>query len=148
MELSEYIDEEHIDLNFEATNKLEALEKLAFLISKNRNLNHENILEVLKNREELGSTGIGNEIAIPHGKYDMDKDLIGAIAISKKGIEFDSIDQKPVKIFFVFISAPSATNLHLKVLAKVSKLLMNRQIRDAIINAKDAKELIKILKNE
>jgi len=147
MELIEYIEDENIDLNFTANNKEEALKKLAELVSNNRNIDSKKILEVLKDREELGSTGIGNGVAIPHGKFEIDKDIIGAIAISKEGVEFNSIDGKPVNIFFVFISSPSATNIHLKLLAKISKLLMNEEIRKSIKNVNSKEDLKKLLKN-
>ena len=147
MELKDYIKDENIELNFTASDKEEALKKLADLVAKNRNIDSNRILKVLKDREELGSTGIGNNVAIPHGKLDIEKDVIGAIAISKKGINFDSIDGKPVKIFFVFISSPSATNLHLKILAKVSKLLMDEKVRNSIISVKTKEEIKKIMAN-
>ena len=147
MELIGYIEDENIDLNFTAKDKEEALKKLAELVSNNRNIDSKKILEVLKDREELGSTGIGNGVAIPHGKFEIDKDIIGAIAISKEGVEFNSIDGKPVNIFFVFISSPSATNIHLKLLAKISKLLMNEEIRKSIKNVNSKEDLKKLLKN-
>ena len=145
MELGNYIKENNIDLNFEAKNKDEALEKLSKLVSKKRNIDYNKILEVLKSREELGSTGIGNGIAIPHGKFEIEDDLIGAIAISKNGVNFESIDNKPVNIFFVFISSPSATNLHLKVLAKVSKTLMNTEIREKLLKINKPVEILNII---
>ena len=147
MELMDYIEDENIELNLTANSKEEALKKLADLVAKNRNIDSGQILKVLKDREELGSTGIGNNVAIPHGKLEIEKDIIGALAISKDGINFDSIDGKPVKIFFVFISSPSSTNLHLKILAKVSKLLMDQNVRNSIINVKNKEEIKKILAN-
>ncbi len=145
MELKEIIENDNIDLNFKAKDKKDALKKLADLVCKNRNIKSDEIFKVLMDREDLGSTGIGNGIAIPHGKFDIDRNLIGAIAISKDGVEFDSIDKKPVNIFFVFISSPSATSLHLKILAKVSKLLMDEKVRENIINSKTKEELKNIL---
>ncbi len=145
MELKEIIESDNIDLNFKAKDKKDALKKLADLVCKNRNIKSDEIFKVLMDREDLGSTGIGNGIAIPHGKFDIERNLIGAIAISKDGVEFDSIDKKPVNIFFVFISSPSATSLHLKILAKVSKLLMDEKVRENIINSKTKEELKNIL---
>ncbi len=145
MELKEIIESDNIDLNFKAKDKKDALKKLADLVCKNRNIKSDKIFKVLMDREDLGSTGIGNGIAIPHGKFDIERNLIGAIAISKDGVEFDSIDKKPVNIFFVFISSPSATSLHLKILAKVSKLLMDEKVRENIINSKTKEELKNIL---
>ena len=145
MQLTKYIEDENIDLDFKANSKEEALKKLAELISRGRNVKIDEILKVLSEREELGSTGIGNEVAIPHGKLNINEELIGAIAVSKEGVEFDSLDGKPVKIFFVFISSPEATNLHLKVLARVSKLLMDENIRDRLINASSYEDIKKII---
>ncbi len=145
MQLLKFISDENIDSNFKAENKEDALKKLANLVVKGRNLNYDKILQVLKEREELGSTGIGHGVAIPHGKFEMDEDLIGAIAISKEGVEFEAIDEKPVNIFFVFISSPEATNLHLKVLAKVSKLLMDDNFRTSLINANSKEEIKKLI---
>ena len=145
MQLTKYIEDENIDLDFRANSKEEALRKLAELISHGRNVKIEDVLKVLIEREELGSTGVGNEVAIPHGKLNINEELIGAIAISKEGVEFDSLDGKPVKIFFVFISSPEATNLHLKVLARVSKLLMDENIRYKLINASSNEEVKKII---
>ncbi len=145
MQLKKFIEDENIDLDFKAESKEEALKKLAELVIKGRNLDFEKVLNVLKEREELGSTGIGHEVAIPHGKIEMEEDLLGAIAVSKNGVEFDSIDGKPVKIFFVFISSPDSTNIHLKVLARVSKLLMDEDIRNKIINSNNVEEIKTII---
>ena len=147
MELIELFTESNADFEFKALNKEDALKKIAALICRNREyLNKEKVFNVLLDREKLGSTGIGNYVAIPHGKMDIEKNLIGAVAISKDGVEFDSIDKKPVKIFFALISSKDATNLHLKILAKISRLLMNKNFSDKLLKVDsfdNFKELLK-----
>jgi PTS system nitrogen regulatory IIA component len=138
---------QNVDTYFTANSKKEALEKLSVLVCKDRDfLDPAKVFVVLQEREELGSTGIGNESAIPHGKMDIGSKIAGAIAISKKGIEFDAIDNRPVKIFITLIAGKNATSVHLKILAKISKLLMDEQFRNKLISADTAKEIFEILK--
>ncbi len=148
MELTELFETENISLEFSANNKDEAIKKLSELICKNRDfINPAKVYEILMEREELGSTGIGNEVAIPHGKIDFNHKIVGAIALSRQGVEFEAIDKKPVKIFFALLTGSDSTNLHLKVLAKISRLLMDGNFRNAILNVKSKDELKTLLKN-
>ena len=146
MELIDLVTDDNVDFKFKARSKDEALKKIAELICKNRkNIKILDVFNILKEREELGSTGIGNFVAIPHGKMDIEQDLIGAVAVSKVGVDFDSIDKKPVKIFFALISSKNATNLHLKMLARISRLLINKNFSEKLLNVttfKDFKELV------
>ncbi len=134
MELKELFTESNSDFQFKASNKEDALKKIAELICRNREgIKKDKVFNVLMDRERLGSTGIGNHVAIPHGKMDIQEKLIGAVALCKEGVDFDSIDKKPVKIFFALISSKEATNLHLKVLAKISRLLMNKNFTEKLL---------------
>ncbi len=146
MLLIDLFKEENIDLNFEASSKSDALAKLSILVSKGRDfLNSEEVLNVLLEREKLGSTGIGSEVAIPHGKIDSSEGVFGAFAVSHSGVEFDSIDKKNVKIFFTIIASKNSTNIHLKILAKISRLLMDETLREEIKNLKTYEDFKKIL---
>ncbi len=148
MELTELFEAENISLDFKAQDKDEALHNLSKLICKKREyLETDKVYSILKEREELGSTGIGNEVAIPHGKIPVIDNIIGAVAISKKGVEFDAIDQKPVKIFFALLTGVESTSLHLKILAKISRLLMKEDFRHALLNINSIPDLKNLLKN-
>ena len=145
MELKELFQEENVKLDFNADNKEDALKKLSELICKNREfLSTEEVFVILKEREELGSTGIGNGVAIPHGKIDIGNKIFGAIAISNNGIDFDAMDKKPVKIFVTLLAGKEATSIHLKVLAKISRILMDNKNREQLINAKSFSEILKV----
>jgi len=106
------------------------------------------ILEILMAREALGSTAIGQGIAIPHGKCDCIKKLVGCLGVSKQGIEFDSLDGEPAYIFFLLIAPVDSAGPHLKALARISRLLKDKYIRESIKNAKDDKSIVSIVQQE
>ena len=106
------------------------------------------IYEVLMAREALGSTAIGQGIAIPHGKTDCVKKLVGCLAVSKKGINFDSLDGEPAHIFFMLIAPIDSAGPHLKALAKISRLLKDKYFRESLRQAKDDKAILKIITQE
>jgi len=146
MQLIKLFNEINVNLDFSASDKEDALKQLSLLICKGRDfLNGDKVYTVLKEREELGSTGIGNEVAIRCGKLDIEESLVGAFAVSKNGVKFDAIDKKNVKIFFVLIAAKNATNLHLKILAKISRHLMDNNFRNTLKSLKNFNEFKKII---
>ena len=148
MELTELFEKENIDLNFNAENKFDALKKLAELICfKREYLTPDSVFNVLKEREELGSTGIGHEVAIPHGKMNIGTKIVGALAICREGIDFDALDKKPVKIFITLLAGKDATSLHLKILAKISRILMNEQNRELLLKATSFEEVLRVFEN-
>jgi len=106
------------------------------------------VLEVLLAREALGSTAIGQGIAIPHGKCDSVKKLVGCLGVSKEGIDFESLDGEPAHIFFLLVAPVDSAGPHLKALARISRLLKDKFIRDSLRAASDEKEILKIVQQE
>jgi PTS system nitrogen regulatory IIA component len=106
------------------------------------------IIEGLMAREALGSTAIGQGIAIPHTKSDSVTGLTSALAISKKGVNFDSLDGEPAFIFFLLIAPSDSAGPHLKALARVSRLLKDKFFRDSLKNTKTAKDVMDLLSQE
>jgi len=110
---------------------------------------HKNkILEVLMAREALGSTAIGQGIAIPHGKCDCVKKLVGCLGVSKKGIDFDSLDGEPAHIFFLLVAPIDSAGPHLKALARISRLLKDKFFRDQLRSIDDEKLMLKLIQQE
>ena len=99
-------------------------------------------------REELGSTGIGQGIAIHHGKSDTVSDLAAAFGLSSDGIRFDSLDGEPVNIFFLLVAPEGAAGAHLKALARISSLLKDKYFRKSLLAAKAPEDVIKIIQEE
>ena len=99
-------------------------------------------------REALGSTGIGQGVAIPHCKLEALKEQVAALGISPKGLEFDALDGEPVNIVFLLVAPMDASGNHLKALAKISRLLKDKFFRQALRDAKSPEELLRIIREE
>ncbi len=106
------------------------------------------ILKKIQERETLGSTGIGKGVAIPHAKCPKVKKMIAAFGTSKSGLDFKSLDGEPTYIFFLLIAPGETPGPHLKALAKISRLLDDKFVRDRLRAAKSAQDIIKIIKEE
>ncbi len=103
------------------------------------------ILSALIEREEITSTGLGQGIAIPHAKHPTINKMIGLIARSKEGVEFNALDGKPVNIFIMLLSSQDLIQKHLESLAYVAKNLNDQIFRSFILNARDEKEIVALL---
>lgn len=106
------------------------------------------LIEALMAREALGSTAIGQGIAIPHAKVDCADKLVAAFGLSKKGVDFDSLDADPVYIFFLLVAPQDSAGPHLKALARISRLLKDKYCRDSLRACTDDKCVIKIISQE
>lgn len=130
----------------ESKDKESAITELVDLLASSGQIgNRDKVLESVLMREQTRSTGIGSGVAIPHGKSDGVKELVMAIGIIKDGIDFDSIDQKPVTIIVLLASPTDRTGPHIQALARISRLMLDNDFKDKLENAacaEDAYELI------
>ncbi|MBN2754793.1 MAG: PTS sugar transporter subunit IIA [Candidatus Goldbacteria bacterium] len=149
MRILDFLEKDSIELNIKAKNKKEAIEEIVEILKKkNAIIDKDVTIESLLEREELGSTGVGQGIAIPHSKTKGVKELIGAFAISKNGVEFDALDGEPVHIFFLLLAPEGAAGVMLKALARVSNFLKNKYYRKKILDAADKEAVIQIIEEE
>lgn len=146
MKIIDLINKDAIDLNVEASRKEEVIRKAVELMSHNGNIiNKDDYLKLVIKREEEGSTGIGEEIAIPHGKGDsISKPGIAAMVIPN-GVDFESLDEKPIKLLFLIAAPDTKDNVHLDVLSRLSTLLMDEKFRKELIDAKSKEEFLNII---
>lgn len=129
-----------------ATSKKAALEELAAtLVPGPEGLNLAKVVEVLLERERLGSTGIGDNVAIPHGKLKKLSGLKLAFGRSLKGVDFESMDGKPSHLFFLLLAPVNSAGLHLKALAKVSRMLMSATFRESLMQAAKSQDIYQLL---
>ena len=146
MKLSQIMEENDIIPELKATNKKEVLEELSEVICKHEPLlKKERLVQVLMEREKLGTTGIGDGIAIPHGKIDILKMPLLSFGRSKKGIDYEAIDNKPVHLFFLLVAPENSSGLHLQILARIAKLLKNNQFRKKLMDAKTRQEIYQVI---
>ena len=106
------------------------------------------LVQILMKRESLGSTGIGQGVAIPHGKSDCVTKLIAAFGVSRAGVNFDSLDGEPVSLFFLLVAPEDSAGPHLKALARISRLLKDKHFRNSLRAAREEKMLVKIVREE
>jgi nitrogen PTS system EIIA component len=146
MRLDQIIKINFINDNLQSRDKNEVLFELAKTITQGGlKIDSAQIVEVLQQREKLGSTGIGEGVAIPHGKIAALQELVVAFGRSKEGVTFDSMDGKPVHLFFLLLAPENSAGLHLKVLARISKMLKAGNFREKLMDAKEKNDLYEII---
>jgi len=145
MKFSHLLDKNAIISDLTASNKKGVIEELSLAISATITASAKEIAKVLMEREQLGSTGIGGGIAIPHGKLDSAESIRIGFGLSKKGVEYDSLDNKPVHLFFVLLTPENSAGGHLKVLAQISKLLKLDHFKKKLLAADSADTIYNII---
>ena len=149
MKIHEILDKDAIKIGLESIDKEETLKELVGVLAKVRNIGDQKAtVKALIERESLGSTGIGQGIAIPHGKTDKVNELIAVMGISKKGVNFDALDGEPVYIFFLLIAPKDTAGPHLKALAQISRLLRDTYFCELIRRCKAPHEVYDLIKTE
>lgn len=130
-------------------NKTAVLRELAeHLARQHGEIDAGRLVEVLWERERLGSTAIGDGIAIPHGKLPGLKGVVGAFGRHVAGVDFDSLDGSPTHLFFLLVAPEESVGQHLKALARVSRLLKDRSFRDKLISAPDSAAIFRLIREE
>ncbi|MCM8778997.1 MAG: PTS sugar transporter subunit IIA [Candidatus Omnitrophica bacterium] len=151
MKIMEFLCEKAVSADLKAVDKKGVIEELVELLleaGEIKEKDKQKIIEIILNRESLGSTGVGQGIAIPHGKSDCVKTLTASLGISKRGINFDALDGEPVYIFFLLLAPKDSAGPHLKALARISRILKDKYLRDSLIKAEDEKKILSIIREE
>ncbi|WP_022849756.1 PTS sugar transporter subunit IIA [Limisalsivibrio acetivorans] len=149
MTLAEYVDEERVLDSLKAGTKDDILKELVdYLDGKNLLKDRDKTLNALLEREKLSSTGVGEEVAIPHAKLPDIDDIIILVALSREGVDFDSSDGRDVKIFFLVLAPEKQMNLHLKTLARISRLIKASGFKEKALAAGSSAEVCSILAEE
>ena len=148
MKILEVLQKEAILEDLKGTDKKSVLEELVEPVSKISGVSDSQLVKVLMERERLGSTGIGGGVGIPHGKLkDLDSLVLG-FGLSRSGVDFESMDGKPTHIFFLLLTPENSTGLHLKLLARISRLLKNESFKEKLLAASDSEEIYRVIQEE
>ncbi|MDR1087051.1 MAG: PTS sugar transporter subunit IIA [Endomicrobium sp.] len=149
MKIMDFLSQDTIIVDLKATDKKSAIIELTEVLKNNKKIkNSEDIINIVLEREKLGSTGIGQGVAIPHGKTDLLQEQVGVLGISRKGIEFNSLDGEPVHIIFLLVGPIEVAGQHLKALSRISRLFKDKFLRQAIKEAKTTQEVVKLIQQE
>jgi PTS system nitrogen regulatory IIA component len=148
MKILDALKRDAIITDLKSQDKKGVLEELAAPVAQSADIEVEKIVRVLRDRERLGSTGIGGGIGIPHGKLKELQNLVLGFGISRQGVDFESMDNRPTHIFFLLITPENSTGLHLKVLARISRILKNEPFKERLMEAVGVDEIYGILAEE
>ena len=151
MNIMDFLSKKAISVDIKSTKKEEVIKELVDSLIAAEEIEkrcRNKLIDALMTRESLGSTAIGQGIAIPHAKSDCVDRLVAAFGISKKGVDFDSLDGEPAYIFFLLVAPQDSAGPHLKALARISRLLKDKYFRDSLRACMDDKAVVKIITQE
>ena len=149
MKITEFLDKRGIKMDVESSEKEDVLKELVDVLSEVKDVGDKKlILKALIDRESLGSTGIGQGIAIPHGKTEKVKEIVAVLGISRKGVNFDALDGEPVYLFFLLVAPKDNPGPHLKALAQISRLLRDSFFCELIKRCQTPEEVFELIRKE
>jgi fructose-specific phosphotransferase system IIA component len=145
--LTDLLTPERIRIPLSAQSKDELLEELVSIVVRLEHIHDpDDVLRAVRDREAVLSTGIGNGVAIPHGKTAAVPDLRMAAGTTAAPVDFDALDGEPVRLFFLLVGPEAAAGAHIKALSRISRLLRRDDVRDRLLAARSADEFVAILR--
>lgn len=148
VELTDLLTVDRVETGCQLSSKKRLMEKIATLLLQGRGqLDRKTVLQTLIERERLGSTGIGNGIALPHGRINGLDDVIGAVAVLAHPLQYDSMDGKPIKLAFGLLVPAQANEQHLKILAHLAQLFGNDMLRTQLFATQSNRDVFDLLTN-
>ena len=149
MTLLEILSPEAIVVDLQGETKEEIIAELSKLVAKNCQIaNSDDIFQAVIEREKIMSTGIGDGIAIPHGKSDSVDKLVAALGTKRRGVDFEALDGEPAYVFFLLVSPTNISGPHIKALARISRHLKNEEFKKRLIAAHTSDDIISIIRTE
>ena len=145
MKILDALTPDTIVVDLQSSDKKGILEELVAPVAAVAGIEAPSLVKVLMEREQLGSTGIGGGIGIPHGKLKDLEELILGFGLSRQGVDFESMDGRPTHIFFLLITPENSTGLHLKLLARISRLLKNEPFKEKLMQARSVEDVIAVI---
>lgn len=147
MKVSDYLERDNCIMDLKAQDMEGAIREIAKILSSSGKIaKEEKFINDVLERESLGSTGIGNNVAIPHARTTAVRELVVSFGKSKTGIEFKALDGVPVNLIFLMGADPKELNVYLRLLAELSKLLMNSSFRQELLAASKPEDVINVIK--
>lgn len=149
MTIVDFLDPATIHLSLQAKSKEDVLAALVDLLKRSGRIqNRDNLLETLMEREGLGSTGIGHGVAIPHGRSPEVHETVIALGRTQEEVDFDSIDGKPTRLFFLLVAPEDGGNEHLFTLAKIARLIKDAHIREELMKLDSPQAVIRLIEEQ
>jgi mannitol/fructose-specific phosphotransferase system IIA component (Ntr-type) len=147
MKLTDLLNPEQIRVPLRSSDKQGIIEELVSLLPINGD-SHGRVLEAVMERERVMSTGIGRCVAIPHGKTEAVKGMMGAFGRTSAPVPFDAIDDEPIQLCFLIVSEPRTTGPHIRTLAQISRVLNNARCKEALLRAESPEDVLAIFRED
>jgi fructose-specific phosphotransferase system IIA component len=149
MRISDILDESLVKTQLPGNSKDDIISRMIDIVSTSKKvLNREKVQEAIFEREKIMSTGVGNGFAIPHGKTDAVSDIVAAFAVTSEPIDYQSLDEQPVRLVFLLVGKDSMVGPHIKLLSRISRLMNKEDFRKKLLAAASPKEVLEIFRAE
>ena len=149
MKISDILTEDMVITELQGESKEQIIGAMIDLISGSQKvIDKQKVREAIFERERIMSTGVGNGFAIPHGKTDAVSDIVAAFAITAQPIDYQALDEKPVRLVFLLVGKDNMIGPHIKLLSRISRLMNKEEFRKRLLNLKTSKEIMDIFKQE
>jgi len=149
MRISDILTEEVVATDLPGGSKEEIIDAMIDLVAISpKIIDKEKVREAVFEREQIMSTGVGNGFAVPHGKTDAVSDIVAAFAVTAEPIDYESIDEKPVRLVFLLVGKNNMVGPHIKLLSRISRLMNKEEFRKRLIAVSTPKEIIEVFKQE
>jgi len=149
MKISDILDESLVRTQLPGNSKDEIISHMIDIVATSKKvLNREKVQEAIFEREKIMSTGVGNGFAIPHGKTDAVSDIVAAFAVTAEPIDYQSLDEQPVRLVFLLVGKDSMVGPHIKLLSRISRLMNKEEFRKKLLAAASPKEVLEIFRAE
>jgi fructose-specific phosphotransferase system IIA component len=149
MKISDILNEDLVVTALHGGSKEEIIDSMIDLVARSpKVLDKEKVREAIFEREKIMSTGVGNGFAIPHGKTDAVSDIVAAFAVTADPIDYQSLDEKPVRLVFLLVGKDNMVGPHIKLLSRISRLMNKEEFRKRLMNLNSPKEIIETFRQE
>ncbi len=149
MKISELLTEDLVVTHLEGSSKEDIINAMIDVVAKSpKVLDKEKVREAVFEREKIMSTGVGDGFAIPHGKTDAVSDIVGSFAITAEPIDYESLDEKPVRLVFLLVSKANMVGPHIKLLSRISRLMNKADFRNRLLTVNSPSEVIEMFRKE
>ena len=149
MKIGDILTEDVVVTGLEGNSKDEIIDAMIELVGKSpKIIDKEKVREAIFEREKIMSTGVGNGFAIPHGKTDAVSDIVAAFAVTAEPIDYQSLDEKPVRLVFLLVGKDNMVGPHIKLLSRISRLMNKEEFRKRLIELKTPAEILETFRKE
>ncbi len=149
MKITDVLEEQFVRTNLPGSTKEEIINSMINLVANSKNvIDKDKVRQAIFEREKIMSTGVGNGFAIPHGKTDAVNDIVAAFAVTERPVDYQALDDQPVRLVFLLVGKDSLVGPHIKLLSRISRLMNKEGFREELLGSKTSKEVLELFRRE